>query len=54
MEIVQLRYAPSGDLWAAFVKDMCPGLGSAGKCEWDLATHAMSPYQGVIGRLVHR
>ncbi|MEY4577639.1 MAG: hypothetical protein RL701_2342 [Pseudomonadota bacterium] len=53
VEIVQVRYAPNGDLWAAFVKDMCPGSGSTGTCTWDLATHAKSPYQGVIGHVTH-
>jgi hypothetical protein len=54
VEIVQVRYAPNGDIWAAFVEDMCPGQGSSGTCNWDLTKHAKSPYQGVVGRFVHR
>jgi hypothetical protein len=56
-EIVEVRYAPNGDIWASFVKRMCPGLGNTSTCAsgWgDPSTHANSVYQGAIGRLVHR
>jgi hypothetical protein len=54
-EIVKVEYAPNGDIWAAFAKDMCPGLGAAtDNCTWDMAAHTNSHYQGAVGRLVHR
>jgi hypothetical protein len=50
-EIVQVRYAPNGDLMTAFTQDMCP----ADSCvkEWDFKGHANSKWQAVLGRLVH-
>lgn len=54
-EIIMVKYAPDGDVWASFVKDMCPGVGTAtDNCTWDVAAHAKSVYQGVVARLVHR
>lgn len=47
-EIVQLRYAPDGDLWASFCKRMPPFSH-----DWDRASHAKSKLQAVVGRLVH-
>jgi hypothetical protein len=52
IEIVQVKYAPNGDIWAAFVKDMCEGMSN--NCSWNAAEHAMSYYQGAVGRVVHR
>jgi hypothetical protein len=52
VEIIQVRYAPDGDLWASFSKDMCPGQDRS-HCTWDLAMHADGPYQLGIGRLRH-
>jgi hypothetical protein len=52
LEIIQVRYAPDGDLWASFSKDMCPGQDRA-HCTWDLTSHANGPYQLGIGRLRH-
>jgi hypothetical protein len=49
VEFVTVKYAPNGDIWAAFVKDMCPN----GTCTWDLGRHANSRFQGAAGRLVH-
>jgi hypothetical protein len=46
-EIVQIRYAPDGDLWASFCKRMPPF--SPG---WDRASHARSKLQAVIGRMI--
>lgn len=54
VEFVQVKYAPNGDIWAAFVKNMCPGGPDAGACTWDYAAHANSMFQGAVGRLVHR
>jgi hypothetical protein len=54
IEIVQVRYAPSGDLWTAFTRDRCPGSGTSAGCEWDRATHATSAYELVIARVGHR
>jgi hypothetical protein len=51
-EFVQVKYAPNGDIWASFLKEMCPGA-SASKCTWDYAAHAKSIFQGAVGRLVH-
>jgi hypothetical protein len=51
-EIVQVKYAPDGDLWASFSQDMCEGA-NADKCEWDSKAHNNSLLQGAIGRLVH-
>jgi hypothetical protein len=47
-EIVQVRYAPDGNVWATFCKRMPPF--SPG---WDCKSHAGSKLQAVIGRLVH-
>jgi hypothetical protein len=52
VEFVQVKYAPSGDIWASFVKEMCPA-GNTSACTWDYAAHAKSIYQGAVGRLVH-
>ncbi len=54
IEIVQVRYAPSGDLWTAFTRDRCPGSGTRAGCDWDRATHATSGYELVIARVDHR
>jgi hypothetical protein len=51
-EIIEVRYAPNGDLWASFVQDMCKGA-AAGDCTWDTKTHRDSVFQGVVGRAVH-
>ncbi len=51
-EFVQVKYAPDGDVWASFLKEMCPGLNQS-KCSWDYAAHANSMFQGAVGRLVH-
>jgi hypothetical protein len=51
-EFVQVKYAPSGDVWVSFLKEMCPGL-SRSSCSWDYAAHANSVFQGAVGRLVH-
>lgn len=54
-EIVKLAYAPNGDIWASFARDMCFGLGmETDRCSWDVAAHGNSYYQGAVGRLVHR
>jgi hypothetical protein len=50
-EIVQVKYAPNGDVWASFVKDMCKGADKD-NCDWS-AQHAKSVFQAAIGRLVH-
>jgi len=51
-EFVQVKYAPSGDVWVSFLKEMCPGLHTS-NCSWDYAAHANSVFQGAVGRLVH-
>jgi len=51
-ELVQVKYAPSGDIWASFLKEMCVSLNTS-KCSWDYAAHASSVFQGAVGRLVH-
>jgi hypothetical protein len=51
-ELVQVKYAPSGDIWASFLKEMCVKL-STSHCSWDYGAHANSFFQGAIGRLVH-
>lgn len=53
VEITQVKYAPNGDIWAAFVKDMCHGANDE-QCDWDRAANTGSVYQGAVGRLVHR
>jgi hypothetical protein len=53
IEFVQVRYAASGDVWASFVKEMCPG-GTSSACTWDYSAHASSIYQGAVGRVIHR
>jgi len=52
VEFVQVKYAPSGDIWASFVKEMCPGEKTSA-CTWDYALHANSVFQGAVGRLAH-
>jgi hypothetical protein len=51
-EIVQIRYAPNGDLLTAFTQDMCPG--NTCDASWDKAAHANSRWQAVLGRLIHK
>jgi hypothetical protein len=51
-EFVQVKYAPNGDVWASFLKEMCPGLNT-NNCSWEYAAHAKSVFQGAVGRLVH-
>ena len=51
-EFVQVKYAPSGDVWVSFLKEMCPALQTS-DCSWDYAGHANSVFQGAVGRLVH-
>ncbi|HET6331640.1 MAG TPA: sialidase family protein [Polyangiales bacterium] len=51
-EIIQAKYAPNGDLWVSLVKDMCESATTT-RCHWDTAAHAGSPYQGVVGRMIH-
>jgi hypothetical protein len=50
-EIVQVKYAPNGDIWASFVRDMCKGADKD-NCDW-ASQHAKSEFQATIGRLVH-
>jgi hypothetical protein len=52
VEFVQVKYAPSGDVWASFVKDMCKNPTNG--CSWNYAAHANSRFQGAAGLLVHR
>ncbi len=51
VEFVQVKYAPSGDIWASFVKNMCAASGS---CSWNFSAHANSRFQGAAGLLRHR
>jgi hypothetical protein len=51
LEFVQVKYSPSGDVWASFVKNMCSTANSG--CTWDFAAHASSRYQGAAGVLMH-
>ena len=58
-ELIQVKYAPNGDIWTAFLKEMCDGEGSIDvlvTCRdgWDYCGKANSRYQGAAGRLVHR
>jgi hypothetical protein len=34
------------------VKDMCESATTT-RCHWDIDAHAKSPYQGVVGRVIH-
>jgi hypothetical protein len=52
-EFVQVKYAPSGDIWASYLKEMCAGADASNKCSWSAAAHANSVFQGAVGRLVH-
>ena len=51
-EIVQIRYAPNGDLVTAFPQDRCP-LDSC-VSDWNFSARANSKWQAVLGRLVHQ
>ena len=51
IEFVAVKYSPSGDPWASFVKNMCPN--GTGSCTWDYAAHASSRFQGAAGILTH-
>ena len=51
-EIVHVKYAPNGDIWASFTKDMCKGVQTE-TCEWNAEAHASSAGQAVVGRMVH-
>ena len=52
-ELVQVKYAPNGDIWSTFVEEMCVNTISS-MCSWDYAGHDNSVFQGTTGRLVHR
>jgi hypothetical protein len=52
-EFIQIKYAPNGDIWSSFIKEMCVNLDAA-MCSWDVDEHAGSMLQGATGRLVHR
>ncbi|MDB4972221.1 MAG: hypothetical protein JWN48_562 [Myxococcaceae bacterium] len=52
VEMVRVAYAPDGDIWTSFVKDMCPGMDRS-HCSWDPAAHDDAPYQLVMARLEH-
>lgn len=52
LEIIQVKYAPDGDIWTSFGVDMCPGQ-TRSACTWDLTAHVDAPYQLAIGRLTH-
>jgi hypothetical protein len=51
-EIIQVKYAPNGDLWASFVMDMCKST-NASRCDWDVAAHTNTLFQGAVARAVH-
>lgn len=51
VEFIQVKYSPSGDIRASFVKNMCPISAS---CSWDYAAHANSRFQGAAGLLRHQ
>lgn len=53
LEIVRVAYAPNGDIWASFAKDMCPGMDRT-RCTWVPEEHTNATYQLVMGRLQHR
>jgi hypothetical protein len=53
VEMVRVAYAPNGDIWTSFTKDMCPGQDRS-HCTWDPAAHEDAPYQLVVARLEHR
>jgi hypothetical protein len=53
VEMVRVAYAPDGDIWTSFAKDMCPGMDRS-HCTWDPAAHDNATYQLVVGRLEHR
>jgi hypothetical protein len=53
VEIVDVKYAPNGDIWAAFVKRMDCTTTDATSC-WNDSPNAKNTYQGAAGRLVHR
>jgi len=50
-EIVQVRYAPNGDVFATFNVNMCPDYIN---CTWDITEKAQSQLQGGLGRLIHQ
>ena len=47
VEFVQVKYAPSGDIWASFVKDMCKTATSG--CSWDYAASRQLAFPGSRG-----
>ncbi|MDB4977116.1 MAG: hypothetical protein JWN48_5457 [Myxococcaceae bacterium] len=49
-EFMQVKYAPNGDVFASFCKQMENGSGPAG---WSYRAHAGSKLQGMLGRMVH-
>jgi hypothetical protein len=51
-EFIQVKYAPDGDVWVSFLKEMCAKLDTS-QCSWNYAAHASSVFQGAVGRLVH-
>ncbi|HMJ12927.1 MAG TPA: hypothetical protein VK524_16005, partial [Polyangiaceae bacterium] len=53
-EIIKPTYAPNGDIWVGFARDMCLGYAGTEQCAWDVAANNNAFFQGAIGRLVHR
>ena len=49
---MHVKYAPNGDIWASFTKDMCKGVQVV-DCTWNAEAHANSAGQAVVGRMVH-
>jgi hypothetical protein len=52
VEIIQVKYAPDGDVWASFSRDMCPGQDRS-RCTWVPEDHANGTFQLGVGRLTH-
>jgi hypothetical protein len=52
-EIVQINYAPNGDLFTSFTQDMCPGGGITCDKSWDKKAHGDSRWQAILGRVIH-
>lgn len=52
-EEIHMKYAPNGDVWVSFMKEMC---NQRSQCVegWDYEAHGNSRFQGAAGRLMHQ
>lgn len=54
-EEIHMKYAPNGDIWVAFMKEMCDAVPVSNcRGDWDYYARGKTRYQGAAGRMLHR